>query len=302
MEPENGAEETILLAEDDEATRLLLRTALAGDGYAFLEAKDGIEAVALFEQYRPSLVLIDIAMPGLDGIEASMRIRALSRNTPITVISAINDERSVKRAFDVGATDYLTKPLHWAVVRQRIRRMLDTVHTERRLRHLAYHDALTGLPNRPLFYDRAWMGIARADRSGLLLALMVLDIDGFGRINETQGRRVGDELLRRVADRLTAAVRKNDTVARLGGDQFLFLMEDLSGPKDVLAVADKLLLAVKEPTEIDGIELQVTASLGIAYHPNDAQDVERLLHVAEINMKNASKNGGDSYKFSPGAH
>jgi len=300
MEPENGADapETILLAEDDDATRLLLRTALAGDGYTFLEAKDGIEAVQLFERHRPSLVLVDLAMPGLNGIEACVRIKALSENTPLVVITAIDDGRLVKRAFAAGVTDYLTKPLHWAVARYRIRRILDTARTERRLRLLAYHDGVTGLPNRPLFYDRAWMALARADRSGHLLALMALGIDGFNPINDTHGRKVGEELLRRIADGLTAAVRKNDTVARVGGDRFLVLLEDLSSREDVLPVVDKLLAAVKEPTEIDGVELEVTASIGIAYRPNDAHDVERLIHVAEIHMENVRMSGGDGYRFS----
>jgi len=298
MELDNSGDtaETILLAEDDDATRLLLRTALAGDGYQFLEAKDGIEAVALFERHRPNLVLVDLAMPGLNGLEACARIKASSENTPIVVITAINDERLVKSAFAAGVTDYLTKPLHWAVARYRIRRILDSAHTERRLRLLAYHDTVTGLPNRPLFYDRVWMALARADRSGHLLALMVLGIDGFHPINERHGRKTGEELLRRVADRLTAAVRKNDTVARFGGDQFTVLLEDLSSPGDVYPVVDKLLAMVKEPIEIDGVELRVTASIGIAYRPTDGHDMERLIHVAETHMEHVRMNGGDGYR------
>lgn len=288
--------ETILLAEDDEATRLLLRTALAGDGYRFVEAKDGIEAVELFERHRPNLVLLDLAMPGLNGLEACARIKASCENTPIVVITAINDERLVKSAFAAGVTDYLTKPLHWAVARYRIRRILDSAHTERRLRHLAYHDAITGLPNRPLFDDRAWMALARADRNGHLLALTMLGIDGFHPIIERHGRKIGEEMLRRVADRLTGAVRKNDTVARLGGDQFSVLLEDLSSPQDVFPVVDKLLAMVKEPLEIDGIQLGVTASIGIAYCPSDGQDIEQLTHVAETHMKHVRLKGGDGYR------
>ena len=134
------------------------------------------------------------------------------------MITGLNDDASVERAFASGATDYITKPVNWAVLRQRVRRMVNERRAERHVNFLAYHDSLTGLPNRTLFVERLEQSIARARRSDLQTAVMFMDLDGFKHINDTLGHDIGDLLLKAVSDRLTSCLRESDTVAGLGGD------------------------------------------------------------------------------------
>lgn len=292
---------TILIVEDDEPTRLLIRAALESDGYAFLEAKDGHEAVETFEREKPDLVLIDVAMPTMDGVEACKQIKALPDGieTPVLIVTGLDDNDSVERAFDAGATDYLTKPLHWAVTKNRVRRILATAQSERELRRLAYHDALTGLPNRLLFLDRAGIAIARAERSARLLAVLMIDVDGFKGINDNYGHDAGDRVLRVLADRIAGCLRKNDTVSRMGGDEFLILMEDIAALADVNVIATKILAGIREKVDMEDTSLTLTASMGIAFYPKDGTDITTLIRLADAAMYRAKRSGGNNIATTP---
>jgi diguanylate cyclase (GGDEF)-like protein/PAS domain S-box-containing protein len=171
--------------------------------------------------------------------------------------------------------------------------------TERRraedqIRQLAYHDPLTGLPNRLLFTDRLAVAVAQAHRLGHAVALLFLDLDRFKLINDSLGHSIGDRLLRSVADRLRAAVREGDTVARLGGDEFTLLLPGITHPHDALRIADKILASVRQPFELSGRELYITASLGISVYPEDGLDPEALVKNADTAMYRAKDRGRDN--------
>ncbi|GAB6038821.1 hypothetical protein JCM15519_33800 [Fundidesulfovibrio butyratiphilus] len=174
--------------------------------------------------------------------------------------------------------------------------------TERRLaeetiRRMAYHDALTGLPNRFLVSDRLEQGLAQATRKGCLLGVMLLDLDGFKMVNDTLGHNVGDLLLRQVAERLTGVLRKSDTVGRMGGDEFLIVMPEAREPKDVESVALKVLAAVGEPRRIAGNDLRITTSLGAALFPYDGLDAQTLIMKADMAMYKAKEGGRSTFRF-----
>ncbi len=171
---------------------------------------------------------------------------------------------------------------------------------ERNLRHLAYTDALTGLPNRSLFHDRLKQGLAIASRRDSPLAVFFLDLDRFKVINDSLGHDVGDRVLISVARRLGACLRDEDTLARLGGDEFAVLLPEVSGPSGSKAVADKLLRALAAPQIIDGQELTVGASIGIALFPQSGGDVQSLLRSADAAMYSAKARGrGRAALFTP---
>jgi diguanylate cyclase (GGDEF)-like protein/PAS domain S-box-containing protein len=155
---------------------------------------------------------------------------------------------------------------------------------EAAMEHQAYHDALTGLPNRLLFQDRLEQGIARARREGSKAALMFIDLDRFKAINDTLGHRVGDLVLKEVARRLQSCVRATDTVARLGGDEFTVLLPDVADLAAAEAVARKILDAMSEPLAAGKQELRVTASVGIALFPDDGTDATALMKCADVSM------------------
>ncbi|MDI3547347.1 MAG: hypothetical protein PWR10_999 [Halanaerobiales bacterium] len=160
-----------------------------------------------------------------------------------------------------------------------------------------YHDALTGLPNRMLFNDRFTQALAHAYRNRQKLAVLFLDLDRFKNINDTQGYNVGDQLLQGVAERLTDLVREDDTVARMGGDEFILLLPEIAQAENATKIAKKILEAFKQPLMIGGHEFYITSSIGIVFYPNDGEDAETLLKNADIAMYRAKEQGGNNYQL-----
>ena len=165
------------------------------------------------------------------------------------------------------------------------------------IEHLAYHDALTGLPNRQLFLDRLDVAVASAQRSGAQLAVFFLDLDRFKLINDSLGHSVGDKLLQVVARRMRALLRDEDTVTRIGGDEFTVLVAHAEHLDDATSVARRVRDAIKLPIVIDGRELFVTASIGISVYPNDGEDAETLLRNADTAMYRAKTQGRDTLQL-----
>lgn len=172
--------------------------------------------------------------------------------------------------------------------------------TEARLHHLAHHDALTGLPNRPLFHDRLDQALARARRDGVDAAVICIDIDRFKDINDTFGHAVGDLLLQNVATRLQNQVRGVDTVARLGGDSFAIAQVGLTQPIGAERLTNRLLESLREPFRIEGHDLFIEANIGVAIGPHDAGDPEQLLIKADIALHGAKNEGRGSCHFFEG--
>jgi diguanylate cyclase (GGDEF)-like protein/PAS domain S-box-containing protein len=168
---------------------------------------------------------------------------------------------------------------------------------EDRIRHLAQHDALTGLPNRALLEDRLAQAIPLARRNGTRLAVMFLDLDRFKLINDSLGHQAGDHLLREVARRLGTCVRKADTVSRQGGDEFVILLQELDAPEHAAKVARKVLEVVAQPVFVDGLQLQVTPSIGISVFPDDGTWQAELLRNADAAMYHAKGAGRNNFQF-----
>jgi diguanylate cyclase (GGDEF)-like protein len=165
------------------------------------------------------------------------------------------------------------------------------------IEHLAYHDALTGLPNRPLFIDRLIVSVAQASRSGQLLAVLFLDLDRFKDINDSLGHSTGDQLLKAVAERIRRCVREGDTVARFGGDEFTLLVPRVENIEDAAKIAQKIIETLKIPFEINERELFVTTSIGISIYPTDGLDAETLVRSADMAMYRAKDSGRDNYQL-----
>lgn len=168
---------------------------------------------------------------------------------------------------------------------------------EQRIEYQAFHDALTGLPNRSLFRDRVTVALTQAHRSHLPVAVMFLDLDEFKAINDTLGHTIGDELLREVAQRLKGCIREEDTVARMGGDEFTLLAARMSSREDATRIAEKILPVVAKPYSIEGHELRITTSIGIAICPEDGEDADTLLKHADAAMYRAKASGRNQYKL-----
>jgi diguanylate cyclase (GGDEF)-like protein/PAS domain S-box-containing protein len=168
---------------------------------------------------------------------------------------------------------------------------------EQRIEYLAYHDALTGLPNRLLVQDRFEQAMAQAERSNTRVALVYLDLDNFKSINDTLGHAAGDEFLKEAARRLRACVRDSDTISRQGGDEFLLVLRDLPDTEIVSAIVIKVMERLQEPVHLDGHELSSSASLGVAIGPDDGRDFETLRKKADLAMYRSKEAGRNTYHF-----
>ena len=187
--------------------------------------------------------------------------------------------------------------MSWQLTQSRARESEARIAYAQRVEYLAYHDGLTGLPNRSMFSKLLNQRIGEAQHYGRRLAVAFLDLDRFKKINDTLGHEAGDELLREVATRLRSCVRESDAVARLGGDEFVVLLPDLSEPKYAAAVAQKILAVIARPFVLIGHEFRITTSIGISTYPEDGLDEQTLTKNADIAMYQAKAEGKNNFQF-----
>lgn len=186
---------------------------------------------------------------------------------------------------------------HHRVIQCNIRNITERRRLEREVRLIATHDTLTGLPNRTLFMDRVHMALMHAHRKKKKVAVMSLDLDKFNTVNNSLGNHVGDGLLRAAADRLTGTLRRSDTVARVGGDEFSVVLPEIDDVEHVAVVARKILEQFRQQFIINGRRIIVTISIGIATYPEDGRDAETLMNNADKAMYHVRSNGFDNYKL-----
>ncbi len=184
-----------------------------------------------------------------------------------------------------------------AAVSQLQQEVFERMRAERNVWEIAHHDSLTGLPNRVLLHDRLEQALANAQRNDHQAAVMFLDLDRFKSINDTLGHSVGDELLKHVAQRLTGVVRAVDTVSRIGGDEFVILLNEISSVDDAVLVAEKVLTVLAPVINVEGHELRATPSIGISIYPNDASDAVLLMKNADAAMYHAKAAGRNTFRF-----
>ena len=200
------------------------------------------------------------------------------------------------RTFESLGTNCLSNPhIHGVVFNSRD--VTDRKVIQQRIQHLAYHDNLTGLPNRSLLQDRLAHSIARAERSSRKVAVLFIDLDNFKNINDTFGHDVGDELLRQVSRRLSECVRLEDTIARQGGDEFIVLLDSLEDSRGASVVAQKILNALRLAFILSGTEQHVSGSVGIALYPEDGRDAQTLMKSADTAMFHGKGQGKNTYQY-----
>ena len=288
----------VVLADDDPSIRLMIRHVLESEDFDIVEAADGIEAIKAVEKHHPALVLLDAVMPGIDGFTTCKQIKDKGyTDVPVMMITGLDDDASVERAYDVGAIDFITKPIKWAVLKHRVKSVVATVVAERKVELLAYRDTLTNLPNRLLFADRLEHSINRAARHRESIALLLVDMDDFKLVNDSFGHDAGDKLIKAVGDLLQRSLRRADTVARLGGDEFAVIVENIDGGDDAISIADNLSTILEHNVRLDEQETFTGASIGIALYPEDGEDARTLLKNADTALFRAKEKGRHCFQF-----
>jgi len=301
VEPETSRRDTashpacILVVDDDRATRFALRNVLEEEGYVVVEAHDGSNALDRCRERTPDLILMDARMPVMDGFSACQFIKEHEEyaHIPVLIITGLEDDDSIERAFAVGATDYVSKPLNFSVLRRRIAHLMNASRAEHTMRRLAYSDALTGLPNRVQFTNQLNRLLQARRDQGESVAVMFIDIDRFKLINDTLGHDAGDMLLKIVAERVSGAVRENDLVARLGGDEFTIIIDNVDSREVLATIARKICQAFTRPVVFLDREIFITLSIGISTFPHDASDLASLMKHADTAMFHAKRYRND---------
>ncbi len=295
----------VLLVEDSADDAELVLRALRRGGYQPEHRRvDTPEDMArALDDYDWDIVLADYAMPRFSAFDALAMVQERGLDIPFIVISGTIGEEIAVQAMKAGAHDYLMKDNLARLVPAVERELREA--DERRARrvaeetvwHQAYHDALTGLPNRWLLVDRLTQAIAYARREGAHVALLFLDLDRFKLVNETLGHTVGDELLRLVADRLHEGLREGDTLARPGGDEFAVVLAGVEAPEEAARVAEDLVRRLDAPLRVQGRDFHLAATVGVALFPEHGQDPETLLKNAEAAMYAAKQEGGGAVRW-----
>lgn len=218
--------------------------------------------------------------------------------TPILCITDKVNPELDRAAIKAGAADYLVKDrMDIASIERTIRYAIDRKRAEIELARLAHYDALTGIPNRLLFNDRLDRALQRGERGESPFALLYLDLDGFKSVNDTHGHDVGDKLVQGIAARLSQCIRRTDSVARIGGDEFTVLLEKVTSTNDTVTIAQKIIDVITEPFNINGQQLRVGSSIGIAVYPEAGRDATTLIKHADMAMYEAKATQGSNFRF-----
>ena len=291
--------------EDNDGDARLLLSYLEHKRFEVKRVTRLTDALGLLASGSFAVVLLDLNLPDTRGAPTLTRALQAAPGTPIVVLTGLDDEDLAVRAVQLGAQDYLvkgqidaralTRTLRYAMERKRMILELDAARE--REHHLATHDALTGLPNRALFFDRLSTAVEYAERYRHGLAVLYLDLDGFKQINDTHGHTAADGVLRTFAKHLVDTVRRSDTVARLGGDEFGVLLSRIRHPDDAKHVSRKLLGGLDRPLSVGDGETLLGASIGIAVYPGDGADPETLIRNADAAMYSAKHQGKGCYWF-----
>lgn len=318
------ASRKLLLVDDDPAGLALLRQGLSAGDYTFLEAHDGREALVQLRDAKPDLVLMDVEMPGLGGVETCRIIKANSGQNgfgfiPVILMTARAGSGKVE-GLELGADDYLVKPIEPAELAARVKSMLrlkalqdelsakvreleqaqETLQQQaQELTQLSRLDPLTQLFNRRYFEERFVAEFARSKRYRSPIILMMIDLDHFKNVNDTRGHPAGDKVLREAAARIKATLRDVDLCARYGGEEFIAVLPE-TGPPEGQRAGERIRQAIgDQPVEIDGQEpLKVTCSVGMAWYPaRQLEDHESLLRAADDALYRAKKGGRNRVEY-----
>ncbi|HWJ34811.1 MAG TPA: EAL domain-containing protein [Steroidobacteraceae bacterium] len=314
---------TVLVVDDDPGARLLIGTALEMAGFRVITAADGLSALDEFRARSVDCVILDVVMPGMSGFDVCSALRAApeNRHVPILMQTSLDDMESVNRAYNAGATDFSSKGINPMLLAQRVKFLVRAKQTqdqlresEARVRYLAYYDPLTSLPNRPRLLQVLEQHIAWAVLRQRGIAVLMLDVDNFSRINDTHGQAVGDALLKELAGRLQLCLRDtdrdsvhldpsagtddiNDWVARTGADEFALALPGVSTVDAAQGVARRIQSTLQRPFAFAQQDMSLSASIGISIFPADASDAEALVKNADAAMHHAKKIGQGGVEF-----
>ncbi|NLM98261.1 MAG: diguanylate cyclase [Halanaerobiaceae bacterium] len=284
----------ILVVEDDEYNMKILKKILKDENYKVYTQSDGKDAVEKAKWARVDAVLLDIMMPEIDGFSVCQLLKEdpETRDIPIIMVTAITEGETLKRAFELGAFDYIKKPIDRIEVLARLSAALEYSEQQKKLQDMAMRDGLTGLYTHTLLLELLEKECSKARRYKTSLAFLMIDIDHFKKVNDTYGHRAGDMILSLVADTLEINSRRSDVVGRYGGEEFGIVLQDISYD-NAWIVCERIRSSVENfEYRIGDKTVKITISIGMAYKESEAEaDFEKMITTADKALYQAKKNG-----------
>lgn len=286
--------EIILVVDDNSNNVRLLRDILEDEQYTVYTADNGGPVLELAHLYQPSAILLDIMMPGLDGFEVCRMLKAdsLAKDIPVLMVTAKTDSEDLKRALELGAFDFIRKPIDEIEVVARTQSALRFKEREDKLKEMASKDGLTGVYNRVLLVELFMKELAKLARSGKALSFVMLDIDFFKKVNDTYGHLAGDYILKELCVLLQSSLRSGDIIGRYGGEEFGIVMPETDADQACELCGRIRRLVEEHPFHTGSEEIRISVSSGISTVTKDLRKtVEELVKQADEALYCAKKNG-----------
>ena len=296
--------ETILIIEDEEDILALLSGLLESENYRVITAGNGREGIAKFQEYTPDLIISDVRMPIMDGIEVLREVKTKESDTEVIILTGHSDEATAIDCLRLGAYDYFRKPLEDIdVLLTAVERVLEKRNLElknrslvKQLKELSIKDPLTGLYNYRYLQNCLDEEIDRSRRYGHNFFILMIDADHFKVINDTHGHLFGDYVLKKLGELLTTQLRSTDRLFRYGGEEFVVIMNELN-KAEVAAIVERLMQTIRGYTFCyEAQEAKITVSMGGAFFPDGADNKLDLIKEADQALYKAKEAGRDRFE------
>ena len=300
----NKAGNTILIIDDTEANLSLLASLLEKEGYEVLAGESGAEALEIVQETIPDLMLLDVAMPGMDGFALCRKMKEDPRlkSIPVIFITARTDESDIVAGFEAGGNDYITKPFTIPELQVRVRTQLDLRRAQEELRQsaekfqdLAIHDDLTGLYNTRYLYQALSLEVEASKATQIPLSLIFMDIDNFKRVVDTHGHLDGSEAIAEIAATIRSLILEPSFGVSYGGDEYVVVLPGFNKTQ-AMEKAEEIRVAIASTHYLGdrGLDVRLTVSCGVATFPDDGDDLTTILGLADQSLfavKSKGKNG-----------
>ncbi len=284
----------ILVVDDNAFNLKVLTDILDNAGYETYALQDSTQAVGFVENELPDIILLDLIMPVIDGFEVCKLLKAnyFAKDIPIIIITARTDPESIKKALELGAFDYIKKPIEEIEVTARVKSALRFKNQLDQLKEMSLKDGLTGLYNHRTLIDLLKNELARHERVEQGLSFIMADIDHFKKVNDTYGHRSGDIVLKNVAELLKKSVRQGDIVGRYGGEEFSIVFIN-STKEDALRACERMRTRIENHIfNLPEADIRITISLGLCYkEPHKTLTYQEIIEFADKALYEAKKNG-----------
>ncbi len=307
---------TLLFVEDDSGVQEQMKMMLQDEVKEFYQAYNGEMGLQCYREKKPDIILTDINMPVLSGLDMAETIKQADKNQPILMLSAFDERDILLNAINIGVDGFIIKPIDMVQLNSKLERIAqelqDRIDTENSrlqelkqkqkqellsLYNLAHFDTLTGIPNRYLFNEKLDQAIVKSNHEQMQFALFFIDLDDFKRINDTYGHKAGDHVLVSLVKSISEVINEEDTMARIGGDEFALITEEVGDKITIEKLAKKIIQEISKPIYFEKRVIFISCSIGICQYPQDTTCKEELIHFADIAMYEVKSTGKSHYTF-----